>query len=1244
MADVDNVSLEAEAPKEEKIVKLRPTLFIGVGGTGLEVMLRVRRRILNAVWGRREEPVRLDSLADFPVAQFMHLDLDQAALLDTGKSETTDLLAELVKLDDDDRIVETFDIEKYCRSDEDLARFPHIASWSPLTPRRIRELGIDPSKGAGQIRGIARLYFFDKYTKIRDKVRTKLNSLRDGLTKRDQFERLALDLERGQFRIVMIGSVAGGTGGGTFIDMGWLAGWIANSAVTEASVELVLFLPTGYASANKDRTEANGYASLMELETCMRSGANTGFVDRWDPFEQKPDKLRDLPYGEVYLVDSGNLAQLHTADQKDVYDMVADALFEDFNSADFANKKRAVAVNQRLHKATPFNAAVPEGLYGDMKLSYYKGYSAFGQSILDTQGEVKRDIRSHRWTAAMLKAFFGVASGDVGNRATDKQRDEFMTAHMYLAAQPFSEFPDFSAKEAKQALTQGEFYDHEITDKLLVDRAGATVASLQQRVDAEIEAIASGFDRTQWPAQVDECLRRLEKDAVRDHTSTADVTEDRISHRRQELLTEISVDVRDRLYNYLDNKEYGGLEFVLSLVEQIKTRLEDPATGLIQRLTTNAGRYQQIKDALRAYEFDRLMGNLRQTMGGGLLNSGLMGSRDKQARAILDQIKVEIGNYLKFHLRSKAAAEAAELLRGLSRWLGDRIDMDAAGNARWSGLVGELQAGRQAVLSMLGDIDKRVALLNDDMKKEHATYMRIDAPEQDVPLPPPARLREWADEAFKGIGGSRRLFPMLSNPAERVKLFSALRHMADSRMPRAQVNQASDPLVDALKALPAAERQRRFSDLLNRAMPWIDANLEREYRPSADQYRCYLGVSNARDWDGNPLGIELLAQVPTSAGITSQQVSFFTTGIRGRIVCYSELSGIPLAVLRGMDAWRTSYQKEKEVIPVHTVRDPTKFTHPRVPTMGELAQLADDFKTFLLGVMLRVLTRVPNSARVSPPGQYQFMVGPGDDRRMGNERAFRQNGLPYNFRHHIHEAVFAKVDVLDKAQLGALAALATFYASGVYTAQLVPTETGAEIASTGFASAIATRLAGELKDRARRAGATDAELERIAKDALPVLDKWTQGVPDSNTDAYDWEVRDVREGEDPRLKRIVRTEFFTPGWFEGSVLNGQPPAAGAGAAIGAPPLAGGTPPPPPPGFGYHLVLQPGVPSGPYPAAHVQHWIRSGQITQETLTWRAGLAGWTPLSEVPELKSFIAATPPPLPNAGPPPIPPPKVGD
>jgi hypothetical protein len=1245
MADTDqdrSVAPDTDTPKQEKIVKLRPTLFIGVGGTGMEVMLRVRRRILSAVWGTTP-PVRLDSLADFPLAQFLHFDLDQGAVLDSGKAQTTDLMAELVKLTDEDRIIENFEIDRYCRSDGDLARFPYIEAWSPLTPKRIRELGIDPSKGAGQIRAIGRLYFFDKYAKIRDKIRNKLTWLMNGLSKDAQFGRLGLELEQ-SYRIVVIGSIAGGTGSGSFVDMGWLAGWQANNTVSKAEIELVLFLPTGFASAtNKDRTEANGYAALMELETYMREGRES-FEERWDAYE-KPE-LNRAPYDQIYLVDSGNLAQLHTAEQRDVYDMVADALFEDFNSGPFADKKRSTAINQKIHKDTPFNAAVPRNRYGDMKLSFHKGYSAFGQAILDTQGMVKRDIRAHHWVSAMLKAFFGVASGDGGNRATDKQRDDFMVAHMHLGAQPFSDFPDFSSREVDLKLAAGEFYDYALTTDLLTDRHGATVAMMQQKVDNQLEQLVGGFEREQWPTQVREAVKQLEKDAVRDENAMADVMEDRVSLRRRELFDEITAKLRDQLYNYLDNKEFGGLEFVLSLVEQIKARLEDPHTGLVHAQATNAARYQEIKEALRTYEYERLLGNLSQTRG-----FGLFGAKDKQARVILDQLKVEVGNYLKFHLRAKAATEGAQLLRDLSKWLGERVDVDATGNARWNGLVGELQAGRQAVLVMLANIEQRVALLQEDVKKDHATYLRVDAAEREVPLPPARQLREWADEAFKDFGGSRRLFPMLQQPQLRSGLFAKLRHKAEAQMPADVVagrpGHDPDPLVEALRAMPPVERHRRFSELLSRAMPWIDANLGREYTPDADQYQCHIGVGNADEW--KQFQEELFAQTPTQAGITARQLSFFTAGIRGRAVCYTELSGIPLAVLRGLETWRTSYRKESERIPVHTHRDPTKFTHPCVPTTDELARLADDFKTFLLGVMLRVLVRDP-SARVFPPGQYQFTIGRGDVRRMGNERAFRLNGLPPNFRQQIHDAVLARAEALDKTQLGALAALALAYSTDVYMPRLVPNETGAQDTSKGFASAVAEQLAGDLKNRARRKGATDPELQRIERMCLEArLAEWTDVVPDSDADAYASEVREVRDGDDPRLKRAVRVEFFTPGWLEANVLTSQvPPGVSPG---GGPPLLqggfsgpGAPPPPPPSAFQYYVVLN-GQRNGPHPFAHLQHWIGSGQLPGSTLTWREGLADWVASNQVPELAVlFTSVPPPPLPSSGPPPVPGPKAAE
>ena len=94
-----------------------------------------------------------------------------------------------------------------------------------------------------------------------------------------------------------------------------------------------------------------------------------------------------------------------------------------------------------------FNALVPKDRFGDMRLSYSKRYSGLGQSVLDTRQEARRDEKAHLWAGEMLKAFFGIGSGSLEvNRATGKQRDDFLADYVGLKTIPFTELPQFSDK------------------------------------------------------------------------------------------------------------------------------------------------------------------------------------------------------------------------------------------------------------------------------------------------------------------------------------------------------------------------------------------------------------------------------------------------------------------------------------------------------------------------------------------------------------------------------------------------------------------------------------------------------------------------------------------------------------------------------------------------------------------------------------------------------------------------------
>lgn len=1244
---VRNGELPEEPPK-----RLMPVLFIGIGGTGMEVILRVRRRVLHSTWGKNGS-VRVNTLEEFPVAEFMHFDLDQNALLEEGRSSNTDPLAPLVKLPAHDKVVSRLDLLKYFRGADDLHRYPHIASWCPLSKEAMRSHQIDPGKGAGQIRAISRLYFYDNYRQTRDTIAQKLDHLKANRSNQAQLNRLGLEVDNEKVRIVVVGSVAGGTGSGSFLDMGWLAKRLAEKAFGGGGyeVQLMLFTPRGYAKANKERTEANGYAALMELETCMRQFPE--FVDTWSP-EEGRQSLDPTPYSDVYLIESANMGRQALGDVKDMYDMVADALFEDFASEEFANRKRSVAVNQQQHKALPYHPPLQE-TYGGMKLKYNMGYSSFGQSTLDTQLSQRLDEQENRWAAAMLEAFFGVSSTDRhALQATDIQRDSFLQEHLKLDPVTFDRFPDFGTRKETQGLC-APFHDLRVTDDLLRDEHGGMEEAIQQKINALVETIKADRSNVKdWPRLLRERIPALEQDVIRNQDSSAATSEDRVARRQEQLLLEKQNVVTQKLYEYLDNRAYGGLEYVLSLTELVKVWIDHPATGSAALLEENSKRYQRVRDALKTNQLEETLRNIADAAKGGLLSRPDV----KKAEAYLDDLKQDLGDYLRFHVRAVAALNGAELVRKLSVFLGGRNGTDSRGNAIYTGLLEEFHAGRREVLSVGEEIRRIGVTIADSSNKHHANYIYLAAEIGETVLPNAQDLRTWADEAFRDFEGSRKIFPMLKTVEGRAKLLAKLRTKAAAARVTNAGNapaKVQDPLLNKLMAMEPSQRQRVFSDFLRAAMPWIDANFA-DVPLKADRFKCFLGVMEPRDWE--PLLGELKAALPTYAGITADQLQMCKTGAPGRAICYCELSGFPLRVLRGLENWRASYRLVSKDWPLHTHIDPTLFVQPMVPSSEELKQHAYDFRLFLLAMMLRKLIRNPR--KTIPPGQYQFDFGGGDWRNFGNERRFRIHGLDADYRAQIEGAVNGALDDLDAVQLAALSGLARYLQRETYAPALSKDDTGVEKPVPGFANAIAGSLAAELDRMARQRGLGPSEAAEVERklcdwgegwdDLQRSYGSWTETVPDSTEDAYGWEIKAAEPDGSDRLKRRVRKEFFESGWLRAQMQAQaaapsrpieirQPAPFAAAAPFIAPPAGIVPPPPPPPPVASvpveYLLFIAGQNHGPYPVPQLQQWLASGQVAPTTVAWRQGMAGWEPLGSLPEFGHQAAPPAPP-----PPPPPPP----
>ena len=1205
---------------EVTLEEIVPTLFIALGGTGAEVLWRIRRRILNTLWGAGTgQPVRLESLTEFPFAEFLQIDLDANTVTESGKAAKTDILADKIRFKEEEKLVKKLDLSKYVKTDDALALYPMVQEWFPLTRSKLNELNLPVEKGAGQIRAISRLYFFDKYAEIKSAIRTKAEHLLASVQIDAAAKRLDLKMQEGALRIVVVASTAGGTGSGSFLDLGYLSGIIGKEA--GVTTNLVLMLPTGYKGANITRTQANTYAALMELETCMRQGSR--YIKGWNENEII-SVWPDSPYSDVYLIDTSNLAAAQTEDIKDVYDMVADALFEDFSKADFAKKKRSISVNQNQHKTSPYLSRVDREIYGDMKLTFSRGYSSFGQATIDTHLEQKQNVVVYRQVNGMLKAFFGISSEDAKhNTPTEGERDDLLAKRMHLGFDNDTIDYDFVA-QTDLYRKGAERTTYPMVTELLRVNGISRLDDIEKKITDTFEEIRVGGNYKEWTSKIASAITQINHDAFKAVEDGSGLHVDAIKKRRSELLAELINPNREdglikALWARVDNKERGGLDYTIELIQRLKDRLENANTGLVKSLEENAKWYSDLSGHLRNEETTQLQEHLQQAI------SKFIGAKE-QSEAKLKQISNAVRLYVRYHLYAAASQEAAVLAHELSDALGKKQGTDNDGNPVWGGFIGELEAGRGMVRAIINDAENQIALTNEAMKQGHAMYFVLPRPRSkidELDLLPPKQAREWAEQAFQDFGGTQQLFAMLNNSEGRAELLGKLRNRAltliDSESPQDDTN----PLFAALdEQAKLGNLGQLFSDFLQRAMPWVAAKQGylKESDPN-DQYKCLIGVKDSEKFEAR-YGAELRSRVPTVTMMTTKEIGFVEIGTPGKVVCYVELSGLPLPSLKALDDWYTAYREETPKIPVLTHQFAGTFVHPRELTTDELASRADDFKLYIEAMALGVLTR---GEKGMDAGVLK-LSHKGSKTNIGDEKMLRLDGFfPETRRRAIRQQVDLDLEEIRTDDQHALwVALMEYYLESVYPL-LKRLVNKADVELKSLPTLVCEKLVKEYTERLQSKTGGETQAERLLRTAREVLTKWTEEIPGSAADVYQYEVN-LKE---IKPKRVLKREVLQAGWSLGGVQQAAPAAA---PMFVPPPMPGM--PPPLLELAYFVAVN-GQPTGPHNAAMLQQLVASRHLTPQTKVWKAGMADWLDASLVPEIQSLFVV-PPPL-GAIPPPL-------
>lgn len=263
-----------------------PTLFIGIGGTGIQEIIVLKEKI-----------DKLYHQSCLSKLEYLLIDTDEIpANINVNK--------------EDQIVVQSADTASMLRAKNAVPDC--IKSWldDSLTPFRVMN-------GAAGVRQAGRLILFLNARCIYNAIQKKI-------------ERLSVnyDLSKKRIKVHIFTGIGGGTGSGMFVDISYFVKHICESV----EVQGVIFMPDvsclkeGLKDIGKRNIRRNGYAALKELDYLM----NIGDSNPKRTIKQKyPGNIGEIEFSEpifdyCILVGSKEHGRKAVLPERKIYDMVAE--------------------------------------------------------------------------------------------------------------------------------------------------------------------------------------------------------------------------------------------------------------------------------------------------------------------------------------------------------------------------------------------------------------------------------------------------------------------------------------------------------------------------------------------------------------------------------------------------------------------------------------------------------------------------------------------------------------------------------------------------------------------------------------------------------------------------------------------------------------------------------------------------------------------------------------------------------
>lgn len=284
-------------------IKLKKTLYIGLGGTGAAILLRVKKCFI-------------DSYGEIPpMIGFLAIDTDTASF----NKEVLSNLGKSIKLEDNELLV--------CTVKHALPTYrnnPRVYDWVPS--ENVSKLSSIAGQGAGQVRSNGRFIAYYNYTRIEDTIKNAITNIHKLIPQDSPY---IVDTNKHNIEypttINVFSSVAGGTGSGMIVDVLSLI----NKAMDDLSLQFDLYpwlvLPEIFRTINNGPAMANvmynAYGTLRTLDYLEHHDPAT------PPINFGYTNIEERPFRYAYLINNLNQAGVAFDKLDDILDVVAKSAF-----------------------------------------------------------------------------------------------------------------------------------------------------------------------------------------------------------------------------------------------------------------------------------------------------------------------------------------------------------------------------------------------------------------------------------------------------------------------------------------------------------------------------------------------------------------------------------------------------------------------------------------------------------------------------------------------------------------------------------------------------------------------------------------------------------------------------------------------------------------------------------------------------------------------------------------------------